>query len=127
MSTNPSATFTFPSGETVDLPSGMTACRTAGNLVTVDVNRFAAVGRTPAGREVRSHFSCAAYARAGNIYDMRASVERLRVRADDLERGGFITEASNLRAVADRHEASDKVAVAEWAADPAPCTCPVKA
>jgi hypothetical protein len=122
--TTDAATFTFPSGATVDLPAGMTLCRTAGDSVTEDVSRFVVVGVTPAGRQVLSHFSCAAYTRAAHVHSMREAVAKLRARADQLEDRGLTFKAGNLRRLAGEQEAEHAAAIADWAADPAPCTCP---
>ncbi|MFG3287320.1 hypothetical protein ACGF3G_00660 [Streptomyces sp. NPDC048179] len=117
-------TFTFPSGATVDLPAGMTPCRTAGDSVTEDVSRFVTVGVTPAGREVRSHFSCAAYTRAAHLYSMREAVAKVRARAAGLDARGLTIKAANLRGHLAATEAEHAAAIADWTADPAPCTCP---
>jgi hypothetical protein len=121
--TTRTVTFTFPSGATVSLPAGMTACQNAG-VVTEDVSRYEPVGITPAGRRVWSHYSCAAYARAADVYAMRAAVAKVRARADELERRGFTIKAANLRAAADRDDAAHDAAIADWTTDPAPCGCP---
>jgi hypothetical protein len=102
----------------------MSPCRTAGSLVTEDISRYVVVGVTPAGREVRSHFSCAAYTRAAHVLTMRTAVARTRARAEDLERRRYTIKAANLRAAADRDQAEHDAAIADWSADPAPCTCP---
>lgn len=119
----PAQTFTFPSGTTVDLPAGMTPCASAGDRVTEDRRRFRMVGVTPAGNEVWSYFTCAAYARAAHMQEARADIARLRTRAEHLatERPD---DAARLRDTADRTEQMNAAAWADWASDPAPCTCP---
>ncbi|MFD0035558.1 hypothetical protein ACFVJK_46795 [Streptomyces sp. NPDC127172] len=116
-------TFTFPAGATVDLPAGLSLCESP-ETVTYDVSRYVTVGITPAGRRVLSSYSCAAYTRAAHVLTMREAVARVRARADDLERRRFTIKAGNLRAAADRDEAEHDAAIADWSADPAPCTCP---
>jgi hypothetical protein len=120
--TTNTTTFTFPSGATVSLPAGMAVCQNAG-AVTEDVSRYEPAGVTAAGRQVWSHYSCAAYARAADVYAMRAAVAKVRARADELERRGFTIKPANLRAAADRDDAEHDAAIADWTADPAPCGC----
>jgi hypothetical protein len=124
--TTNTTTFTFPSGATVSLPVGMAVCQNP-SAVTEDVSRYEPAGITPAGRQVWSHYSCAAYARAAHVYDMRGAVAKVRARADELERRGYTIKAANLRAAADRDDAAHDAAIAEWSADPAPCNCPPSA
>lgn len=120
--TTTTATFTFPSGDTVDLPAGMTVCTTP-DVVTYDANRYICVGTTPGGRRVWSHFSCAAYTRAAHVFEMGLADAKLRARADELEADGMTIKAGNVRRTADERKAEYDVAITDWAADPAPCTC----
>jgi predicted protein tyrosine phosphatase len=125
MSTTADAvTFTFPSGATVDLPAGMIPCRTAGDAVTEDTSRYAVAGVTPAGRRVWSYYSCAAYTRAAHMLAMREAVAKVRARADQFEERHLTLKARKTRRNADWMEAQHAKAIADWAADPAPCTCP---
>jgi hypothetical protein len=121
--TTDATTFVFPSGATVDLPAGMLPC-TRPATVTEDVGRYVVVGVTPAGRQVWSHFSCAAYTRAAHVHSMREAIAKLRARADQLERRRLTIKAGNLRRHIADQEAAHAAAIADWAADPAPCTCP---
>jgi hypothetical protein len=119
----PTSTFTFPSGTTVELPAGMSRCATP-EVVTYDCMRYVCVGTTPAGRKIWSHFSCAAYARAGHVFEMLQADAKLRARINDLTARGLTIKAGNLRRHTDEQKAQCDAAIADWTADPAPCTCP---
>ncbi|WP_284576753.1 hypothetical protein [Streptomyces sp. 2P-4] len=113
-------TFTFPSGTTVDLPAGMTLCRTP-DAVTYDCLRVIPVGTTPAGRRVFSSFSCAAYSRAADVLDQRREVA---------ERDEYVRRAAakgrptgRLQESRDHHARILDRMLKEYAEDPAPCTC----
>ncbi|RPE39795.1 hypothetical protein EDD90_2813 [Streptomyces sp. Ag109_O5-1] len=122
-STNqPGETFTFPTGTTMELPAGMLPCLKP-DTVTHDTGRFIPVGTTPAGRTVFSHYSCAAYTRAAHMHDMQQANAKLRTRAAELEAQGLTIKAGNLRTHAARREDEFALIFAEWADDPAPCTC----
>ncbi|MFI7278485.1 hypothetical protein [Streptomyces sp. NPDC049879] len=113
-------TFTFPSGSTVELPAGMTLCQTP-DAVTFDCARVVPVGTTPAGRAVFSSFSCAAYARAADVFSKRGDLA-------ERERGLSIAEAKGRRTgpLVDALAHHRRVLVrmlTEYATDPAPCTC----
>ncbi|MDI9836258.1 hypothetical protein [Streptomyces sp. KAU_LT] len=113
-------TFTFPSGATVGLPEGMTLCQSP-STVTYDVARMAPVATTPAGRQVFTSHSCAAYARAADVYARRREVAE-RERYVDLARArGRRTD--RLQELRDHHARLLDRTLAEYATDPAPCTC----
>lgn len=124
MTTN-TYTYTLNSGETVELPNGITPCNTPA-AVTQDVGRFRVVGTTRSGRSVWSSYSCAAYTRAAHTRAMRAAVAKMRDRASELVILGYTVKAQKLRAEASRREVANDWQVGEWAADPAPCTCPTE-
>jgi hypothetical protein len=113
-------TFTFPSGTVVELPQGMTLCKSPQH-VTHDVARVVPVGTTPAGRRVFSSFSCAAYTRASDIFDKRRQVDDwegvvARVAAKGRNTARQQADLEHHRRILDRM-------LTEYAADPAPCTC----
>ncbi|MFK0063387.1 hypothetical protein ACIQTN_29680 [Streptomyces werraensis] len=113
-------TLTFPSGTTVDLPDGMALCQSP-DTVTYDCGRVVPVATTPAGRQVLSSFSCAAYARAADVLDQRREVA---------ERERYVTRAAakgrrtdRLEEARDHHARVLDLMLTEYATDPAPCTC----
>ncbi|MFD0393405.1 hypothetical protein ACFQ3Z_16365 [Streptomyces nogalater] len=101
----------------------MIPCRRP-EAVTYDGSRYILVGTTPAGREIRSSYSCAAYSRAVDVHSMRAAVAKVRARAKQYEERDLTLKAQKARRNADWMEARHAVAIADWAADPAPCSCP---
>jgi hypothetical protein len=113
-------TFAFPSGTTVELPNGMPLCQTP-DAVTYDCLRVVSVGQTPAGRKVFSSHSCAAYSRAADIWSLREHIaQRERGLATAIRKGrrtGHLTDAL------DHHRRILARMEAEYASDPAPCTC----
>ncbi|MFF3096783.1 hypothetical protein [Streptomyces cyaneofuscatus] len=114
-------TFTFPSGTTVDLPEGMTLCQQP-DAVTFDCARLVPVGETPAGRQVFSSFSCAAYARAATVHSKRQDIgERERGLATATRKG---RRTAQLTEFLNHHRRVLARMVTEYASDPAPCTCP---
>ncbi|MFZ4266578.1 hypothetical protein [Streptomyces arboris] len=114
-------TFTFPSGTTVDLPTGMTLCRQP-ETVTFDCARVVPVGDTPAGRRVFSSFSCAAYARAASVHSRREEISVRERSLSAMARTG--RRAARLAEDLDRHRQVLARTLTAYATDPAPCTCP---
>ncbi|GHA94364.1 hypothetical protein [Streptomyces chryseus] len=113
-------TLTFPSGTTVDLPQGMTVCQSP-ETVTYDCARVVPVGTTPAGRSVFTSFSCAAYSRAADVLDQRREVaERERYVQLAASKG---RRTDRLEEYRDHHRRVLDRTLAEYASDPAPCTC----
>lgn len=114
------STFTFPSGVTVDLPEGMTLCESP-DAVTYDCHAFTQVATTPAGLDIFTSHSCAAYARAADVFDQRREVA---------EREEYVRRAAakgrrtdRLESARDHHARLLTRMLTEYAADPAPCTC----
>ncbi|MEU0950456.1 hypothetical protein ABZ379_48735 [Streptomyces canus] len=113
-------TFTFPSGTTVDLPEDMTQCQSP-DVVTYDCARVVPVATTPAGHRVFSSFSCAAYARAADVFDQRREVaERERYVARAAAKG---RRTDRLEEARDHHARVLDRMLTQYATDPAPCTC----
>ncbi|MEU9033795.1 hypothetical protein AB0D45_02605 [Streptomyces sp. NPDC048352] len=113
-------TFTFPSGATVELPQGMTVCQSP-QTVTYDCARVVPVAKTPAGRSVFTSFSCAAYSRAADVLSQRKEVaERERYVHLAASRG---RRTDRLEEYRDHHARVLDRTLAEYARDPAPCTC----
>ncbi|MEV0016653.1 hypothetical protein [Streptomyces tendae] len=113
-------TLTFPSGTTVDLPDGMALCQSPAT-VTYDCARVVPVATTRAGRQVVSSYSCAAYARAADVLAKHREVA---------EREQYVTRAAargrrtdRLEELRDHHARVLDRTLAEYATDPAPCTC----
>lgn len=112
--------FTFPSGTTVELPEGMTVCQSP-QTVAYDCARVVPVAKTTAGRSVFTSFSCAAYARAGDVLDQRREVAERERYVQLAASKGRRTE--RLTEYLEHHRRVLARMLAEYASDPAPCTC----
>ncbi|MEU5900429.1 hypothetical protein [Streptomyces venezuelae] len=112
--------FTFPSGTSVELPTGMPVCQTP-DSVTYDCARVVPVGTTAAGTKVVSSFSCAAYARASWVLSKRRDIAERENGLHLAARNGRRT--AKLREYLAFHHRILARTLTTYTTDPAPCTC----